>query len=226
MELILIIRVLLRRWWIVLIPIVIVGVWVAPDLLATGGESSGFTTTFRYTAGQDLDALPNREGDYQDVWLASELLVNAFTEWITSNRFAEEVAIAVAERGLEMNPGALAIVADNERSVGQISLGWPQDEELVIIAAAVIDVLQNRNQAYFGPQLGNVPAEVTILDEPRIAPAPPPLTDRFGPLLRLALAAVLGVGLAFLVEYLDPTLRDRDELERLGLPIVGSIPRR
>ncbi|NJL56224.1 lipopolysaccharide biosynthesis protein, partial [bacterium] len=32
-------------------------------------------------------------------------------------------------------------------------------------------------------------------------------------------------GLAFLVEYLDPTLRGRDELESLGLSVIGSVPR-
>lgn len=225
MELMQIVRVLLRRWWIAAIPVVIVAVFVAPDLLASPtGQSGGFTTIVRYTAAQELDAIPNRDGDFQDVWLASELTVNAFTEWVRTNRFAEEVAAEATAQGLEIDAAALNIAADNARSIGQVFLSWPDADELVTIADAAFTVLTTRNHEYF-PQLGGQPANVELLDEPRIAPAPPPITDRFEPLLRLGLAVLAGLGLAFLVEYLDPTLRSRDELEALGLRVVATVPR-
>lgn len=224
-ELMQVVRVLLRRWWIIAIPVAIVSVFVVPDLLASPtGASGGFTTVVRYTAAQELDAIPNRDGDFQDVWLASELTVNAFTEWVRTNRFAEEVAAEAAARGLEINAAALNIAADNARSIGQIFLSWPDADELVTIADAAFAVLTTRSQAYF-PQLGGEPANVELLDEPVIAPAPPPIIDRFEPLLRLGLAVVAGLGLALLVEYLDPTLRTRDELESMGLRVVGTLPR-
>jgi capsular polysaccharide biosynthesis protein len=226
MELMLILRVLIRRWWLIAIPVVVAAVFVVPDLLEDSpATSGGFTTTIRYTAAQQLDALPEREGDYQDVWLASELTVNAFTDWIRSGQFKAEIAALTAERGLEIDPGALAIGADNQRSIGQIFINWPDEAELATIAAAAIEVLQSRNQDYF-PQLGDAPAQVTLLDAPGIAPAPPALVDRFAPLVRLALAFLAGVGLAFVVDYLDPTLRSRDELEMTGMPVLASIPRR
>jgi capsular polysaccharide biosynthesis protein len=34
------------------------------------------------------------------------------------------------------------------------------------------------------------------------------------------------LGLAFLVDYLDPTVRHRKELEEIGLPVMGEIPRK
>ena len=226
MELMSIIRVLLRRWYLVIIPAAIVSVVVAPDILDEGpAVSGGFTTTVRYTAAQVLEAIPNRDGDYQDVWLASELTVNAFTEWVRTGRFAQEVAEVTAGNGLEIDPGALAIAADNERSIGQIFINWGNDAELVTIAQAVITVLQTRNQAYF-PQLGDAPAQVMLLDEPRIGAAPVSLPNRFAPFIKLALGVLAGVGLAFLVEYLDPTLRTRQDLDTLGVPVIAGIPRR
>ena len=75
------------------------------------------------------------------------------------------------------------------------------------------------------PQLGGAPAQVTVLDDTVIVAAPPPLADRFGPLVRIALGFVAGVALALLAHYLDPLLRRRDDLEAIGLPVVGSIPR-
>jgi capsular polysaccharide biosynthesis protein len=226
MELMLILKVLLRRWWLIAIPTVMVGLWVAPDLLDnTVAPSSGFTTTFRYTAGQEREAFEAIDGDLQDVWEASFKLVDAFTEWAKTSSFREEIAAVTAGNGLEINTDALGIAPDNERAVGQISLSWHDADELATIADAVIEVLQTRNQAYFEPQLGGTPAQVILLDQPQIAPAPPPLTDRFGPLVRLAVAFMAGVGLAVLVEYLDPTLREKDDLRRMGISIVGSIPR-
>ena len=226
MELMLIIRVLLRRWYLVLIPTAIIAVVVAPDLFDQGpAASGGYTTTIRYTAAQVLEAIPNRDGDYQDVWLASELTVNAFTDWVRTGKFAEEVALVTREANLDIDPATLSIAADNERSIGQIFINWGNETELATIAAAVITVLQTRNQDYF-PQLGNTSAQVTLLDEPRITPAPVSLPNRFAPLLKLALGVLTGIGLAFLVEYLDATLRTREELESLGVPVIASIPRR
>jgi capsular polysaccharide biosynthesis protein len=65
-----------------------------------------------------------------------------------------------------------------------------------------------------------------VLNAPRVVPAPPPLTDRFAPLIRIGLGLLAGVALAFLAHYLDPVLRGRDDLESLGLPVVASIPRK
>jgi capsular polysaccharide biosynthesis protein len=223
----LVLKVLLRRWWLIAIPTVIVTAWSLPDLIESApAGSGGFTTSFRYTAGQERAAFSEINGDLQDVWEASFKLVDAFTEWVQTSRFREEVAAAAAQNGLEIDPAALAIAADNERAVGQIFISWPDDNELRIIADAVITVLQTQNQTYFGPQLGDTPADVILLDDPAIAPAPPPLTDRFGPLVQIAVGVLAGLALAVLVEYLDPTLRERDDLRRAGIQVVGSIPKR
>ena len=64
------------------------------------------------------------------------------------------------------------------------------------------------------------------MDDPSIAPVPPPLSARLEPLLRVALGLAAGVALAFLIEYLDPTLRGRREVEALGIPVLAELPRR
>ena len=40
----------------------------------------------------------------------------------------------------------------------------------------------------------------------------------------IALAA--GIGLAFLAHYLDDLIRSREDLDGLGLPVIGESPRR
>jgi capsular polysaccharide biosynthesis protein len=156
-----------------------------------------------------------------DLLLASELTVNALTAWVQTASFRQEVA---AQLPPEVNITALGIAADNERSVGQLELRHPDSDHLAVIAAVALDVLQTRNQVYF-PQVGSAPAAVTLLDEPVIVPIPPSLPNRFAPLIRIGLGLFVGLGLAFLAHYLDPTLRHHDELESLGLTVIATIPR-
>lgn len=226
MEIVTIIKVLLRRWWLILIPVMIVAVFTVPEIINNEPiAAGGFSTVFRYTAAQQEDALPEREGDFQDVWYASELTVNAFTDWVRTNRFAQSVAEVAGQEGLDVDPNAISIGADNERSIGQVFINWGDEAELRLLADAIITVMQTRNQDAF-PQLGGEPAQVVIMDDPRISSAPPALPDRLRPLIQIVLAGLVGVGLAFLVEYLDPTLHERTELENLGIPVIVTIPRK
>lgn len=220
MELMLIIQVLLRRWWLVVIPVVIVLAVVVPDLLR-GGAAGGYSVAIRYSAAQALEAIPGRDGDYQDVWLASELTVNALTDWVRSTSFIDEI---VQRANASFDRAQLGVAADNRRSVGQLFLSYPDAAALETIAQTALTVLQTRAQAYF-PQLGGQPAQVTVLDPVQVTPAPPPAADRLAPVIRLGLALLAGVGLAFLAEYLDPFVRRREQVEALDLPVIASIPR-
>jgi capsular polysaccharide biosynthesis protein len=225
MELKLILRILWRYGWLIAIPVVITGALALPSLLNRDpAASGGFTTMFRYTAAQELDAIPNRDGDFQDVWLASELTVNAMTDWVQSSSFTSAVAEQALALGLTIDPAALGIAADNERSIGQVFISWPDADELATIIESARTALQTRNQDAF-PQLGGQPAQVTILDDPVINPAPPPLTSRFEPIVRIGIGVILGLALALLAHYFDPVLRRREDVESLGLPVLVSIPR-
>lgn len=219
MELIQVWRALRRWWWLILIPVVIAGVLALPSLRSAPG--SGFSTSISYSAFQDYDAIPRVDGDYQDIWLSSELTVNALTEWVMGSRFKDEIAALVPDANL----AALGIRGDNARSVGRIDLSYPDADGLQAISQAVVTVLSTRSQDYFA-QLGGVPAAVTVLSQTPVTPAPPPLPDRFGIVIRVGLGLAAGIGLALLAHYLDPFVRRREEVEALGLPVVGMIPRK
>ena len=220
MELKLAARMLARRFWLIALPVVISAAAAIASLMGPGSGSAGYSAQIRYSAAQEFN-LPQRDGDYQDVWLASELTVNAFTDWVRSSSFRGEIR---ARLDADLDLVSLGIAADNARSIGVIYLSHADAQSLQTIAEATIAVLSGSNQRYF-PQLGGDSAQVTILEAPFVAAMPPPLTDRVGPLLRIAVGLFLGLALALLVEALDQRIHDQDDLRRLGLAVIGSVPR-
>jgi capsular polysaccharide biosynthesis protein len=67
---------------------------------------------------------------------------------------------------------------------------------------------------------------VSVLAKAEIKENPTPVKPN--PLLNIAIAVLVGlmagIGLAFLLEYMDNTIKDEDDIERLlELPILGSI---
>src|SRR5687768_17222961 len=128
MELKLVARMLRRRWWLILLPALIVAIFAVPDLIRNEQiGSGGFTTSFRYSAAQEQSNLPDRDGDYQDVWLASEFVVNAFTDWVRSSTFRDELQTIV---GADVDLSLLGVAADNNRSIGLVIMSYPDGDKL------------------------------------------------------------------------------------------------
>ena len=162
------------------------------------------------------------EQGYTDVWSASEYTVDALTDWVRSASFRSEMAQVLGEM-----QGALAglqIAADNARSIGVVYLSHADHDSLGAIANAAVVVLSSRSHSYF-PQFGGDPAQVTILEQPVVAASPPPLPSRLAPIIRLGVALLIGLALGVFAEFVDPTIYHQDALRRLGLPVLGSIPK-
>ena len=110
------------------------------------------------------------------------------------------------------------------RSILSLHVRWNEPDEIIPITQAAITVLQSRNHLFF-PQFGGEPVSVVPLDDIRVQSLAPPLTQRFAPLVRIAIALAAGVGLAALAEYLDRSVRTQADVEALGLPVLAQIPR-
>ena len=216
-------RVLVRWWFLIVIPVALgVGAVIYRERQAAP-TSTSYSTVIRFSAAQTAREMTGERGELQDVWLASELSVKALITWVQTSTFKDQVAARLAEDGLTVNLNALGVASDHERSVGQIFLSYPDGADLAQIAAAALEVLQQDSAAYF-PQLGETPS-VTILDDIQITAAPPPIASRVEPILLMGVAGLGGLALAILAATLDRTLYNRDDVERLGLRVIASVPR-
>jgi capsular polysaccharide biosynthesis protein len=215
--------VLRRRWPFIAIPAVIV---LIIGLLTWRPAAPAYNAGVRFIVGQQpgADAATADEQRYYN-WLSSEYIVNGLTDWVRGGRFAEAVSDYLAGKGIDIPPGAIqsGLAADNARSMLTLSISAGNPDALAQMMDGTIAVLTTRNAEAL-PQLGGETAVLVQLDEPVVNPVPGGLRSQLDLPLRLALALAAGLGLALLAEYLDPTVRDRREVEQLGLPILGMIP--
>ncbi|NDJ76296.1 MAG: hypothetical protein GYB65_08545 [Chloroflexi bacterium] len=232
MELIALWHMFKRRWWLMALPAVVALILTLPSLVNITSPPSTYSVAVRLTAAAPPDAtLENITTPYEDTayvpLLASEYVVVNMPAWITSDRFAAEVS-AVLEEQYDLDIPAddldATFFADSYRSILTLYVSWDEEDEISAIAQAAITVLDERNVDYF-PQFEAIPVRVTALDDVEVTEAAPPITSRIGPLLRLFIGLAAGVGLGVLVEYLDPTIYHREDLEGLDLRLIAEIPR-
>jgi capsular polysaccharide biosynthesis protein len=224
--------ILMRRWWIPALLVLAVGLLSLLQLRPWQPAPPTYTASLRMLVGvmplEDADTTAYDPRYYG--WLTSEYLVDDFTEVVRSGLFAGEVSARLAEgvdsAPIEVPPGAIqgSAATGKLHRIITLSFAWPDAAELETIANAAAVELSEDAADYF-LQLGTEGAGVTLIDGPSVGAVGPSLRSRLELPLRLLLALVVGIGLAFLLEYLDTRLRSADEVEALGLPVIGRIPR-
>lgn len=221
---------MVRRWWWLLL---------APAGIVAGiGLATYSPPAARYVATVHLSAsLPPSEaaggsaGTYFDPayysWLTSEFIVAGLADWAKTGVFAGAVSHALETGEVILSPAAVraAISSDYQRSELVLYFGAAAPNHVRALAQAATDVMQQQNAAVF-PQLGGRNATVVALDEPVVTLASPGLRTRINLLMRVATGLGVGLLLVFVAHYIDPFLRSRAEAERLGLRVIGEIPRR
>jgi capsular polysaccharide biosynthesis protein len=75
------------------------------------------------------------------------------------------------------------------------------------------------------PRLLEDQGAVYLVNRGGVAPIGPGLKQRLDLPLRLVLALLAGIGLAFLLEYLVPRIQTRKDMEALGVDVLAEIPR-
>jgi len=159
-------------------------------------------------------------------WLTSEYLVDDFTEVVRSELFARNVSERLSQQEIQVPPGVIrgSAATGKQHRIITLSFTWGNAEELAAIAQAAADELTENAPKYFSV-LGTDGAGITLLDAPAVGPVAPSLRDRLELALRLLLALFAGLGLVFLLDYLDTSVRARAELEEMGYTVLGEIPK-
>jgi len=156
---------------------------------------------------------------YNDV-LLNQKLVKTYSEIAKSDRVLDKVI-----EKLELSTSA-------EELRKKITVNSVQDTEIIRISVEDLDPqfatdLANGIAVVFMGEVAEIMKmdNVQLIDPAKVPDAP--IKPR--PVLNMAIAGVLGLmislGIIFLIEYLDNTVKSAEDIERhIGLPVLGSIP--
>jgi capsular polysaccharide biosynthesis protein len=156
---------------------------------------------------------------YNDV-LMYQKMVKTYSELAKSRTVADH---AINALGIDMKADALS---------GMIAVAPKGDTEFLTITVKSKDAKQAMDLAnQLAKSLKEVSVNIKKSDNVQILdPAELPTSpDSPRPMLNMAIAFFLGimvsVGLVFLLEYLDNTIKTPDDIEKLlGIPVIGTIP--
>lgn len=218
-------KLLKRRWIAVIVPAFVV---MAIGVATYRRPGPAYNAGIRFIVGQEPSEKA-AESDEERLanWQTSEYIVNGLTDWARGGQFAQLVSERLGEKGYSVPAGAIqgSIATDNTRSMMVLSMTFGDAALLEEMMKAAAEVLISDN-AQGVPQLGGEAARLVQMDEPIVNRIPVGLLNQLDLPFRLALALAAGIGLALVVDYIDPTVRDREELETIGLPILGEIPKK
>lgn len=192
----------------------------------------GYVANMRFSVGVTPEApLPSvYTYDRYYSWLTAEYLADDLTQVVRSRETAQAVVAEAARAGLQVDFPPEAIQgssgAGKQHRILSVSLSWGDRDQLEVLAKALATVLSEGRTAYFEQfRKAGTPLALHLIDPPSIGQAGVSLRSRMEVPLRLVLALLAGVALAFFVEYLDDSVRGPEDLEAQGLPVLGSIPR-
>lgn len=192
---------------------------------ATSGIVSYFLLTPIYQSSTQI-LVNQSKNDQQQVYNAGELqtnlqLINTYNVIIKSPAILDKV---IEKEKLDMTSGALN---------GLVTVSSEQNSQVVNIAVQNEDpqkaaAIANSIAATFQEEIPNIMNvdNVSILTQAQLGENPSPIKPQ--PVLNMAIALVVGlmagVGIAFLLEYLDNTIKNEQDIEnQLGLPVLGAI---
>jgi capsular polysaccharide biosynthesis protein len=220
-----------RRWWL---PVAITLVALVASTVVGVRGAAAYKTDMRLAVSTVPTPDPNGVLYYDPVYysnLDSEYLADDMSEFMSSRVFADEVhrELATSSTPIDIDVASIMSATRTKKTHRfiDITVTTPTYEDGSQIAGSISRIISD--QAHLAQYLAALSAyntHLTIVTPPvtHRANTVPGLISEIG--LRTLIGLLVGIGLAFLVDYLDPSVRTRQEAESLlELPVLGEIPR-
>lgn len=220
-------RIIVRRWWLPVGLALLVLVFALILQRPWQPRPVTYNATMRFSVGIKPERIPGvYTYDRYYTMLTSEYLVDDLGEIVRSQVFAGEVSKRLAAKGLVVPAGAIGASTQPGKlhRILTVNVSWPNQQEIAAIAGAIATTLTESSADFFG-QFSADEADIRLIDPPAVSAVSRPAREQLDLPLRLLLALAAGVGLAFLLHYLDNSVRDRADLEQMGLEVLGEVPR-
>lgn len=215
------VRLLRTRWLIICVTIVITVLAAAAiTLLATPRYEASTRLFVSTTAGGSVDAV------YTGNRFSQERVVS-YTELLMGKTLAQRT---VTKLGLDMSAGELQENVKATAKVDTVLINVTVLDESPVRARDIADALSDEFVAMAReletPEDGTMPDARVVVEERASVPTTPVYPKPLRNLaIALAVGTLAGIGLAFLRDRLDNTVKDRKTLEDItGVGLIGTIP--
>ena len=220
-------KIIARRWWLPVGLALLVLIFALAMQRPWQPRPASFSASMRFNVGIKPERIPGvYTYDRYYTMLTSEYLVDDMGEIVRSQAFAAEVSRRLADQGIVVPAGAIGASTQPGKlhRILTVNVGWGDEAQLRAISEAIAATLTESSAAFFG-QFSAEEADIRLIDPPTIGQVGRLAREQLDLPLRVLLALAAGVALAFLWHYLDTTVRERLELEQMGLAVLGEIPR-
>ncbi|WHY12588.1 Wzz/FepE/Etk N-terminal domain-containing protein [Peribacillus frigoritolerans] len=208
-------KTLKKRWKLIMLLTLI-------SALISGAISYFLLTPVYESSTQILVNQKQSENPLDSTQIRSNIdMINTYSVIIKSPAILEKVIDELElEQSVEQLSQKVTINSQENSQVFSLTVQDSNPSQAVEIANTVSETFQKEIKNIMNVDNVNVLAKAEIKENP--SPVKP------NPVLNIAIAVVVGlmagIGLAFLLEYMDNTIKDEDDIERLlELPILGSI---
>jgi capsular polysaccharide biosynthesis protein len=219
-----------RRWWVV--AAVTLVAFVASAAVGLRGAAA-YRTDMRIAVSSVPVSDPSQQLQYDPIYysnLDSEYLADDMSEFMHSDAFAGEVKRELAtarNMNLDINTIVTATRTKKTHRFIDVTVNSATPEEGKEIADSISRIMNDpgRLGIYLRALTAyNTQMSVITPPETRRGNTLPGLISEVG--LRTLIGLLIGVALAFLLDYIDQSIRSREEAEDvLRLPVLGEIPR-
>lgn len=211
-------RIIQKKWWLIAVIIIIA-------IAATGVKSYYFTTPI-YAANAKL-IVNQSSGDGTATLNASTIqtsifLINSYKEIIKSSAVMNKVVEKYPNLG--NSPGGISAGISVTSANNSQVMNLVYHDTSYANAAAVVNAVST----VFKEQIPHIMKvdNITILSEadPTASPAPININPIMNMLISFVVSFMLAIGLVFLLDYLDDTLKtEADITEMLDIPVLAVV---
>jgi len=219
-----------RRWWLPVAATLVA--LVASSVVGLRGAAA-YHTDMRIAVSTPPMADPTLQLHFDATYysnLNSEYLADDMSEFMHSEAFAGEVRRELATgRGLNVDVNTIVNSTRTKKTHRfiDVTIVSATAEDGKEIAESVSRIMNDSARlAIYLKALSAYTTQLTVISPPDThrANTIPGLISEIG--LRTVIGLLIGIALAFLLDYLDTSVRTRDEAEDLlRLPVLGEIPR-
>jgi len=215
-------NILLRWRWVVLA--VSGAALIASGILAVvqpPGYKAQTVLAFSAPPSQANISLPGL--DEQNRGLFAEQAVDDFTKIVPTFGFAQGVAKHLSTPTDPRTVEHAWTVKKQAHHLLSIEAAAPTEEGAVALAKAAADEITQNGQTYY-KALNSQDLAVAVPDPAHSEGLSGRILDYLFIASRIVSGVIVGVGLAFLLNYLDDRINSSEDAELLGFRVLGSIP--